>query len=264
MHTFSRLLGSVAVLAFTMLADAQQPGGGPGQIGQGGFNNGGVGMSPVDRLMSMDTNADGYLTVDEVTDMRMRSILNRSDANQDGMISRAELTMMAGGQQAGVGNRGGGQGLAGGQGFGVGQGFGGDQPAVGGLPAGGMPGGLGGLGPQPVGQILPEFMHDQLGLTAEQRTAIAKLQAGVDAQLARILTAEQQQMLQQGADGPGGPQDVGRNRRRGQAHGLDQGQVRGRGQDQGVDQGQAAGRDQARDQNQDRGERSPKRPPADR
>ena len=106
MNSLFRLLACVAVLTFTTSVSAQLPGGGRGQMGPGGFNNGGGALSPVDRLMSMDANGDGQLTVNEVTDVRMRTVLNRADANQDGMVSRAELTIMAGGQ-AGGGNRGG-------------------------------------------------------------------------------------------------------------------------------------------------------------
>lgn len=249
MKSLSGLLGSVAVFTLTASAFAQPPGV-PGQVGPGGFNNGAAGIPAVERFMTMDANGDGNLTADEVTDVRMRSILSRSDANQDGMVSRAELIMMA------SGNRGGGQGVVGGQGFAGGQGFGGDpgfgggQPGFGGQPAGGMQGPQGrqggGPGPQPVGQVLPAFMYDQLGLTADQRTAITKLQAEVDAQLTRILNAEQQQQLQQmGAGGPGGPQEAG--------------QARGRGRAQGRDQG----RGQAPAPDQDRGARGPGRPPAE-
>lgn len=237
------LLGSVALFTLTPSAFAQQPGV-PGQVGPRGFNNG-AGVAAVERFMSMDDNGDGNLTADEVTDVRMRTILSRADANQDGMVSRTELTLMAGGQPGG--NRGGGQGVVGGQGFGgdqgfgAGQGIGGGQPGFGGPAAGGMVGGQGrqpgGPGPQPVGQVLPSSMHDQLGLTADQRTAIANLQAEVDAQLARILTPEQQQQLQQlGAGGPGDPPEAGRGRGRGRAQGREQVRERGRPQAPGPDQ----------------------------
>lgn len=255
MKSLSGLLGSVAVLTLTTSAFAQQPGV-PGQVGPGAFNNAGAGNPVVERFMSMDADGDGNLTAAEITDQRMRSILNRADGNQDGIVSRAELIMMAGGNRGGNQGVVGGQGFAGGQGFPGGQGFGGDpgfgggQPGFGGQPDGGMQGPQGrqpvGAGPQPVGQVLPDFMHDQLGLTADQRTAVAKLQAEVDAQLTRILSAEQQQQLQQmGAVGAGGPREAGQARGRGRAQARDQGR------------GNAPGPDQ------DRGGRAPGRPPAD-
>ncbi|TWU16434.1 hypothetical protein [Allorhodopirellula heiligendammensis] len=192
MNKLSRLLGSVTVLTFTTYAIAQPPGGGRGQ---GGFNNGRTGVSPVDRLMMMDTNGDGQLTADEVTDMRLRAMLNRADANQDGIVTRAELSAITGGQpdNAAQGRE---------------QGFGGGQRGPGGPPPGGMPGGPGEFGPPQVGQILPPFIQDQLELTTDQRAAIAQLQAEVDAQLSRILTAQQQQQMQRGPGGPGGPQEL--------------------------------------------------------
>jgi hypothetical protein len=53
------------------------------------------------------------------------------------------------------------------------------------------------------GTILPDFLMDDLQFNEEQRTALAKLQATVDAELADILTEEQQQMLKEiGQRGP--------------------------------------------------------------
>lgn len=66
------------------------------------------------------------------------------------------------------------------------------------------------------GIILPEPLIDQIQATPEQRAAIAKLQATVDAELAKILTPVQLQALQQMGRGPqgfgqgfGGQQGVG-------------------------------------------------------
>ncbi len=71
-------------------------------------------------------------------------------------------------------------------------------------PAGAGPGGGPGGPPQP-GQVLPSFMQEQLKLSDEQRKQLKTLQEEVDARLAKILTAEQQQQLQKvGAGGPGG------------------------------------------------------------
>ncbi|QDS96040.1 EF hand [Roseimaritima multifibrata] len=174
MNALSKLLCSAAMLTFTTTAFAQPPGGGRGGRGQGG-------PSPVERLMTLDVNGDGQLTVNEVTDARMKPMLNRADTNQDGAVTKAELTAMFGGQSAD--GRPGGPGGAG----------------------GGMRGGPGGGGPPEIGQIIPSFLQEQLGLSEEQQSALAKLQAEVDAQLALILTAEQQQQLKQGPGGPGGP-----------------------------------------------------------
>lgn len=54
------------------------------------------------------------------------------------------------------------------------------------------------------GIILPEPLIDQLQATPEQRAAIAKLQATVDAELAKILSPMQLQALQQMGRGPQG------------------------------------------------------------
>lgn len=188
MNVLSKLLCSVAMLTFTATAFAQPPGGGRGPGGPGGQG----GPSPIERLMTLDVNGDGQLTANEVTDARMKSMLNRADANQDGVVTKAELTAMFSGQ-AGAGRRGAGEGRRGG----------GEGGMRGG--EGGMRGGPGGGGPPQIGQIMPAFVQDQLGLSDDQRTALAKLQAEVDAQLAQILTAEQQQQLKKGPEGRGGP-----------------------------------------------------------
>jgi Spy/CpxP family protein refolding chaperone len=69
-------------------------------------------------------------------------------------------------------------------------------------PPGGFPGGL----PQP-GQVLPGIVQDRLNLTDEQKKQLDELQKDVDARLAKILTPEQKQSLQQmqrAFPGPGG------------------------------------------------------------
>ena len=70
-----------------------------------------------------------------------------------------------------------------------------------GAPPPGFPGGPMVL-PQP-GQVLPAFVQDQLKLTAEQKKQIAELQKEIDAELAKLLTAEQQKALQDMRSGPG-------------------------------------------------------------
>ena len=62
---------------------------------------------------------------------------------------------------------------------------------------------------------MPRFLQDELQLTRRQRAQLEKLQADVDARLARILTDEQREQLAElrdrapgrpsGADRPGGP-----------------------------------------------------------
>jgi Spy/CpxP family protein refolding chaperone len=78
-----------------------------------------------------------------------------------------------------------------------------------GQPPGGFPGKPpGGFGPPPFprpGEILPEFLQDQLKLTAEQKKKLGELQKGVDADLAKVLTAEQKKSLDEIRDkGPFG------------------------------------------------------------
>ena len=55
------------------------------------------------------------------------------------------------------------------------------------------------------GIVLPEFLIEQLQATEEQRQALAKLQATVDAELAKILAKEQLEQLKQ--MGPGQPRE---------------------------------------------------------
>jgi hypothetical protein len=76
-------------------------------------------------------------------------------------------------------------------------------------------GGFGGFGgfamfgpPQP-GQILPNFLQDQLKLTPEQKKQLDELQKETDEKLAKLLTEEQRKQLKEMKDrapgGPGGP-----------------------------------------------------------
>jgi Spy/CpxP family protein refolding chaperone len=88
-------------------------------------------------------------------------------------------------------------------------------------PGGGGPGGRGGFGgpPQP-GQVMPAFLQDVLGLTAEQKKQLEVLQKEVDDKLAKILTEEQKKQLKEMPQGfgrggfggpPGGPGGPGEN-----------------------------------------------------
>jgi Spy/CpxP family protein refolding chaperone len=66
----------------------------------------------------------------------------------------------------------------------------------------------GGPGPRGMfrpGQILPGPLQDQLRLTKEQKEELDKLQKDVDAKLKKLLTEEQQKMLERFSGPPGGP-----------------------------------------------------------
>lgn len=75
----------------------------------------------------------------------------------------------------------------------------GPGPGFGGPPRDGdMQGRRGPGGPPQVGQILPAFVQEHMSLSDEQREAIAKLQAKVDAELKEILSEEQLQAMRRG------------------------------------------------------------------
>jgi hypothetical protein len=77
----------------------------------------------------------------------------------------------------------------------------------------GGPGGPGGrFGFPKPGQILPDFMQDQLKLTDDQKKKLADLQKDVDDKLDKLLTDDQRKQLKEmmdrgpgGRRGPGGP-----------------------------------------------------------
>ena len=182
---------AVACLCAAIVVSAQPPQDGgskrgqKGQGGRGGNSNAGMNAdSAVQGIMAMDVNGDGILTPDEVTDPRLQNLLQRADTNSNGQVTKAELQAMAAAEAANAANGQGGRGGLGG-------------PGMGPPPGGGMG------GPRP-GEVMPAFVMDQLQLTDAQRQQIAALQQQVDAQLAQILTAEQQQMLLQGPSGGGG------------------------------------------------------------
>jgi hypothetical protein len=139
----------------------------------------------VARMMAFDKNKDGKLTRDEITDARLLRLFVRADTKKIGVVTKDNLTALYARE-----NQGGAQ-------------FGG----------GGGPGGPGGRGgpPQP-GQVLPDFLKDQLNLTEAQKKQVADLQKDVDAELAKILSGEQKARLKEmrdrgpgGRGGPGGP-----------------------------------------------------------
>ncbi|MFN7892618.1 MAG: EF-hand domain-containing protein, partial [Pirellula sp.] len=248
-----RMIKSIALLglmsaATTVMAQPPRGGGrGPGGEGAGG----GVEES-VSRMMSFDKNKDGKLSVEELGDTRLKSLMERADTDKDGFITKDELTQMLTkeAQSNPEGGRGGGRspggrgpgGPEGGRGPEFGRGPGGPEGGRGpGGPEGGRgpefgrgPGGPGGpdrgefggrgpgdrgpgeRGPGAVkpGTVLPEFLVEVLRLDETQKASLAKLQATVDAELAKILTSSQQEQLKQMPQrgGPmGGPgREIGR------------------------------------------------------
>lgn len=131
------------------------------------------------RMLVFDTNKDGKLTRDEITDERLLRLFDRADANKDGTVTKEELTALFERE---------GRGTAGGRA--------GPPDGRGGL------GSPGGRGPRP-GQVLPDVLRDELDLTEEQKQQIADLQKEVDRRLDRILTRDQKARLR-------GPGDRGR------------------------------------------------------
>jgi len=146
--------------------------------------------SSVNRLMAYDADKDGKLSKSEVMDSRLLPLLQRCDANNDGIVTRDELMAQIGKETAASGNSG---------------------PGAG--PGGQRPGSetRGPAAPPGPGQILPPFVVEELKLNDQQRRQLQELQQEVDAKLAKILTPEQQDQLRQSRNrGPGGPGGPGR------------------------------------------------------
>jgi hypothetical protein len=152
----------------------------------------------VDRMMAFDADEDGKLTRSEVTDPRLLGLFNRADTNQDKVVTRSELNALLARERAATRKKAAGTGGRGGRGSG-GPGGPGGGPGFGGP----------GFGPPQPGQVLPPMLRRRLELTPEQEQQVDALQKEVDAKLAKILTAEQKQQLQQlrqrGPGGFGGP-----------------------------------------------------------
>ena len=182
-------VGAIAVA----VVHAQPP---RGERGPGG----GSVDAAVNRLMAFDADKDGKLSKSEITDSRLQPLLQRADANNDGVVTKEELTALL--TKEAASSRGGAGGGPGGLG---GRGPGGPEGGPGGPPPDDRgPGGRGPGGPQP-GQILPQFMQDELSLTEAQRRDLQELQKDVDTRLGKILSADQQQQLRQMRNrGPGG------------------------------------------------------------
>jgi len=131
-------------------------------------------QADLSRFMVLDKNTDKKISEEEYANSRMKPILERADSNKDKTVTLEELnqffTVQGQGQSP------------------MGNGPGGERG----------PGGRGrGFGPFRPGVILPDFLMQQLNTSKEQREAIAKLQATIDAELAKILTPEQQEQLKQ-------------------------------------------------------------------
>jgi hypothetical protein len=183
MKTLIGIFGSIALLIAASLATAQGPGRGEPRDGQ---NPGDAADDLVTRMMAFDKDKDDKLTMAEVTDERLHRLVRRADADQDGVVTKEELTALAARER--ISNRGGG------------------GPGGFGPPGGGGPGGPRMMGGMPrLGDILPGMMRQRLNLTAEQEKQVAALQKEVDARLEKILTAEQRSQLKAMRDrGPGG------------------------------------------------------------
>lgn len=190
--------GVLALCGTTVVLYAQPP------RGDRGGNAGGGADAAVARLMAFDADKDGKLSKDELGDTRLTALFQRADGNQDGFVTKEELTGQLTKEAAALGNDRGGPG-----GFGTGPGG----------PGGGSGGGPGFGGPPAPGTILPPFLQDELRLSEEQKKQLSDLQKEVDTKLGQILSREQRQQLSEmanrgprGFGGPGGPGGPGGNR----------------------------------------------------
>ena len=179
----------VSGIVAVAMVSAQPPGGPGGERRQ--RNDGAAASASVARMMTLDTNKDGKLSKDEVSDSRLAALFERADADHDGILTKEELIADFSKEAASSGGRGPG--------------------GPGGFPGGGPggPGGPGMGGPPPLGQVLPTRAQDELQLSKSQREKIDALQKHVDEQLAKILTDDQkkqfEEMRSRGPRGPGGP-----------------------------------------------------------
>jgi len=164
--------------------------------GRGPFSNSSDASGLVGRMMRFDADQDGKLTRDEVTDERSLATFDRADTNEDGTVTKAELSSLAAKERSNVrGNNRAGRGR-------FGDGF-----------AEGGPGGMGPGGPPPKpGEVLPQMIQNHLKLTSDQKSQIKDLQNEVDARLAKILTDQQKAQLEeiQSHGPPGGGPPPGR------------------------------------------------------
>jgi hypothetical protein len=176
MRRLAGLMSSMLILALGSLVVAQPPG-----PGQGVYSQSATGDDLVTRMMEFDKDKDGKLTKDEVTDKRLHRLFARSDANNDGTVTKEELARLA--AKAESNSRG--------RSFGFG-------------PPGGGPGGFMMMPPRP-GEILSPMAQQRLRLSPEQKAQLASIQKEVDERLDKILSDEQKKQLEEMRQrGPGG------------------------------------------------------------
>ena len=240
-------IGGAAWLVTT--ATAQPPGGPPPGRGRDRGRPADI-AGAVEKMMTFDSDKDGSLTKEEVTDTRLVALFESADANQDGKVSTEELTAQLTKDAEDLGPGGGPPG--GGPDWGGPPGGGPDRRGPdrrdperrgperrgpGGFGGPGGPGGLGGPGgpdrpmgpggpfgpgfggPPPIGQVLPGPLQEMLKLSPVQRRQIEGLQRNVDRRLSEILTEDQLEQLERmknrGPMGPGDPRGPGGPRGRG-------------------------------------------------
>jgi len=195
-----------SALALASSTATAQPGPPPGGPGRPGGATPGV-DALVERILSFDANKDGALTKAEVTDERLHALFGRADADGDGKATKGEWRELFAKENAALaaagGRRGGPMGgpmPPGGIPGGPGGSRGGPPPNEFGGPPG-QPGGPRGQRPRP-GQVLSPGLQDRLELTDDQRRRVDALQEIVDAQLEKILTPEQRQLLNEPSPPP--------------------------------------------------------------
>jgi EF hand len=168
MRKLAGLMSSMLILAVGSLVVAQPPG-----PGQEMYSQSATGGDLVTRMMEFDKDKDGKLTKEEVTDKRLHRLFARSDANNDGTVTKEELAKLAAKEESNSRGRS----------FGFG-------------PPGGGPGGFMMMPPRP-GEILPPMAQQRLRLTPEQKAKLAAIQKEVDERLEKILSDEQKKQLQE-------------------------------------------------------------------
>jgi hypothetical protein len=180
MRGLAGLMSSIVILAAAALVAAQPPG-----PGQEVYSQSATGGDLVARMMEFDKDKNGKLTKNEVTDARLHRLFARSDANNDGTVTKEELASLAAKEES---NR-------------RGRSFGFGPP---GGPPGGGPGGFMMMPPRP-GEVLPPMAQQRLRLSALQKAELASIQKEVDEKLEKILNDEQKKQIQEMRQrGPGG------------------------------------------------------------
>jgi len=135
----------------------------------------------VRRMTAFDKDGDGKLTKSEISDRRLERLFDRADDDDDGVVTKDELTALAEKEHS-------------------------DEPDFGGPggPGGPPPGFMIGGMPKP-GEVLPPMLRRELKLSTEQIQELEDLQKEVDRSLDKILTAAQKTQLKEiGSRGPRG------------------------------------------------------------